>query len=72
MTLTPESENPDPLFTIAEAANYLGVSARTIQRALHAQGPDRLTSIRLGHRTVRIRRSACDAFVATRERQGLR
>lgn len=68
MTLTSESDNPDPLFTIAEAANYLGVSPRTIERSLHAQGAERLASIRLGHRTVRIRRSALDDYIAARER----
>lgn len=56
----------DPLLRPIQVAHLLGVELSTIIRWRREHiGPD---FVRLGHRTVRYRRSAVDAFIAARER----
>ncbi|HTX55285.1 MAG TPA: helix-turn-helix domain-containing protein [Candidatus Baltobacteraceae bacterium] len=52
------TKTPDRLVSIAEAAEYLGVSERTVRNMMH---DGRLKGHRLGGRVVRIRLSDIDA-----------
>lgn len=54
----------DPLLTPQEAADFLGVAPSTLMEWRHKRkGP---TSIRVGHRTIRYRQSAIDAWLNER------
>lgn len=53
--------NPDPLLTVPEAADYLGVPVHWMRRAIHER---RLPVLRVG-RNVRLRRSALDDYLTT-------
>jgi excisionase family DNA binding protein len=58
-------ENADPLLTREEAAEYLGVSVRTIDRLM---ADDRLKPTRLpGVRGTKFRRSRLDALLTEDE-----
>lgn len=59
--------NPDPLYTVAQAADYLNISQRAVYRAIHSTGADRLPVVRIGARNVRIRRSTLDDYIRTGE-----
>ncbi len=58
----------DELLTPAQVAELLQVSTATLAawRRIENRGP---VSTRLGHRTVRYRRTAVEAFVASREQR---
>lgn len=58
--------NTDPLYSPDEAADYLGITRKLLDR-LRSDG--KLPTIVFGHRTVRIRRSALDAFLDGQEAQ---
>ena len=54
------TDNPDPLLTLPEAADYAGVSKYTLRRCI-ASGD--LEAIRVGSQLLRIRRSALERFL---------
>lgn len=54
------------LLTIHETADFLRVSVRQVRRYIH---DGRLRVIRIGHRTVLIRRRELDAFLKANERR---
>ena len=56
------SINGDPLLNAAEAAAYLSVSPKTLEkwRSTH---PDRLPSVKIGGWSVRYRRSVLDTYI---------
>jgi len=53
------SQNDDPLWSVDEAADYLGVSPRFIRQRIAAE---ELACTRLG-RLVRVRRSALEDYI---------
>ncbi|MBO0615390.1 helix-turn-helix transcriptional regulator [Thiothrix fructosivorans] len=57
------SVNSDPLLNAIEAAAYLSVSYRTLEkwRSTH---PDRLSFVKIGGRSVRYRRSVLDTYIS--------
>lgn len=54
------------LLTIHETADFLRVSVRQVRRYIH---DGRLRVIRIGYRTVLIRRRELDAFLSANERR---
>lgn len=52
--------NPDPLLSIEDTAQYLGLSAVTVRRMIR---DGRLTAVRLGA-AIRVRRSAIEQLLA--------
>ena len=54
------------LLTIPETADFLRVSVRQVRRYIH---DGRLRVIRIGYRTVLIRRRELDAFLKANERR---
>lgn len=58
-------QREDRLLTVDEAAEILQVSADLVRRWAQR---DQIPSVRLGHRTLRFRRSSLDAWIADRER----
>jgi excisionase family DNA binding protein len=59
-TMTATTPNPDPLMTVDEAAEYLGMSAEFVRRQVAA---GRLEGTRLG-RYLRIRQSALERYLS--------
>lgn len=58
--MSERTHNPDPLMTLAEAADYVGSSASFLRRQIAA---GRLEGTFLG-RLVRVRRSSLERFIA--------
>ncbi len=58
-------QREDRLLTVDDAAALLQVSADLVRRWVQA---DQVPFIRLGHRTIRFRRSSLEAWLADRER----
>ncbi|MTB88441.1 helix-turn-helix domain-containing protein [Aeromicrobium senzhongii] len=65
MTTTPATDyaNPDPLLTVAQAAEYLSLSDPHIRRAIRS---NELEVVRFG-RALRIRSSQVRAYLEARE-----
>lgn len=59
MTTTTKIENPDPLLTIEEAADYLRTTERWMRRSIDE---NRIPRTKVG-RLVRFRQSALDAYL---------
>ena len=57
------SDRTKPMMTYQEAAELIVISPRTLQRAA-AVGD--LAVVRIGHRTVRIRREDLDAWITSK------
>ena len=60
---SPHRDRTKPMMTYQEAAELMVISPRTLQRAA-AVGD--LAVVRIGHRTVRIRREDLDAWIASK------
>jgi excisionase family DNA binding protein len=59
-----KNENPDPLLSRKEAAEYLGIDARTLAN-WKCSGRYRLPAVRVG-RLVKYRKSALERFIEER------
>jgi excisionase family DNA binding protein len=55
--------NTEPMMTYQEAAELMVISPRTLQRAATVGD---LAVVRIGHRTVRIRREDLDAWITSK------
>ena len=59
---SPRPQNPDPLFSVADAVAYSGLSERTLRRKI-ADGT--LPVVRFGTNLLRVRRSVLDRYLET-------
>lgn len=60
--MTTTSNNPDPLLTLSEAAQYAGVSKYTLRRCISSGD---LEAIKISPQLLRVRRSALERFLAS-------
>jgi len=62
MKIAIEQKNPDPLFTVEQAAQYAGLKPATIRAWVWKRT---IPFYRIGTRAVRIRRSDLDAVITS-------
>ena len=60
---TPATDRPEPLLTIEDAAEYLGLSTKTIRRRIAMR---EIPFVNLGPRVIRFRREDLEAYVESR------